>query len=121
MTEEKFINNQLQALSKSRFRNSFNLKEKDKEYIKEKGLDKIEEHAYDFITKRLAQKNIPNDGKQTPTRGHPVFIAQHATATCCRGCLYKWHNIRKGKDLSEKEIKYIVDIIMEWINRQIKK
>ncbi len=25
-----------------------------------------------------------NDGKQTPFRGHPVFTAQHATATCCR-------------------------------------
>ncbi len=119
MTEEEFIKNQLEALSKSKFRSSFNLKEKDKKYIQDKGLDKIEEHAYDFITKRLAPKDIPNDGKQTPMRGHPVFIAQHATATCCRGCLYKWHKIRKGKDLSKKEIKYVVDIIMEWISRQI--
>ena len=120
MTEEEFIKNQLEALSKSKFRSSFNLKEKDKKYIQDKGLDKIKEHAYDFITKRLAPKDIPNDGKQTPMRGHPVFIAEHATATCCRGCLYKWHKIRKGKDLSEKEIKYVVDIIMEWISRQIK-
>ena len=119
MTEEEFIKNQLEALSKSKFRSSFYLKEKDKKYIQDKGLDKIKEHAYDFITKRLAPKDIPNDGKQTPMRGHPVFIAQHATATCCRGCLYKWHKIRKGKDLSEKEIKYVVDIIMEWISRQI--
>ena len=119
MTEEEFIKNQLEALSKSKFRSSFNLKEKDKKYIQDKGLDKIEEHAYDFITKRLAPKDIPNDGKQTPMRGHPVFIAQHATATCCRGCLYKWHKIRKEKYLSEKEIKYVVDIIMEWISRQI--
>ena len=119
MTEEEFIKNQLEALSKSKFRSSFNLKEKDKKYIQDKGLDKIEEHAYDFITKRLAPKDIQNDGKQTPMRGHPVFIAQHATATCCRGCLYKWHKIRQGKDLSEKEIKYVVDIIMEWISRQI--
>ena len=119
MTEEEFIKNQLEALSKSKFRSSFNLKEKDKKYIQDKGLDKIEEHAYDFITKRLAPKDIQNDGKQTPMRGHPVFIAQHATATCCRGCLYKWHKIRKGKDLSKKEIKYVVDIIMEWISRKI--
>ena len=120
MTEEEFINNQLQALSKSKFRTGFKLKEKEKEYIKAKGLDTIENHAYDFITQRLAPKEIANDGKQTPMKGHPVFIAQHATATCCRGCLYKWHKIRKGKDLSEKEIKYVVDIIMEWINRQMK-
>ena len=115
MTEEEFINNQLQALSKSKFRTGFKLKEKEKEYIKAKGLDTIEKHAYDFITQRLAPKEIANDGKQTPMKGHPVFIAQHATATCCRGCLYKWHKIRKGKELTQKEIKYVVDLIMEWI------
>lgn len=119
MTEEEFINNQLQALSKSKFRSGFKLKEKEKEYLKEKGIDTIERHAYDFITKRLAPKEIINDGKQTPMRGHPVFIAQHATATCCRGCLYKWHKIRKGKELTQREIKYVVDLIMEWIKRQL--
>ena len=119
MTEEEFINNQLQALSKSKFRTGFKLKEKEKEYIKAKGLDTIEKHAYDFITQRLAPKEIINDGKQTPMKGHPVFIAQHATATCCRGCLYKWHKIRKGKELTQKEIKYVVDLIMEWIKRQL--
>ena len=91
----------------------------EKEYIKEKGLDTIEKHAYDFIRQRLAPKEIINDGKQTPMKGHPVFIAQHATATCCRGCLYKWHKIRKGKELTQKEIKYVVDLIMEWIKRQL--
>ena len=119
MTEEEFINNQLQALSKSKFRSGFKLKEKEKEYIKEKGMDTIESHAYDFITKRLAPKEIINDGKQTPMKGHPVFIAQHATATCCRGCLYKWHQIRKEKELTQKEIKYVVDLIMEWIKSQL--
>lgn len=119
MTEEEFINNQLQALSKSKFRSGFKLKEKEKEYIKEKGMDTIESHAYDFITKRLAPKEIINDGKQTPMKGHPVFIAQHATATCCRGCLYKWHQIRKEKELTQKEFKYVVDLIMEWIKRQL--
>lgn len=120
MTEQEFINIQLQHLSKSKFRSGFKLKEKDKQYVQDKGIKKIRQHAYDFINKRLAPKDIPNDGKQTPMRGHPVFIAQHATATCCRGCLYKWHKIRKGKELSEKEINYVVDLIMEWIKRQMK-
>ena len=111
----------LDKLSKSKFRNSFKLKEKDIIYITEKGLDKIKEHAYDFISKRLAPKNIPNDGKQTPMKGHPVFIAQHATATCCRGCLYKWHKISNNKQLNDKEINYIVNLIMLWIINQIKK
>ena len=107
-------------LSKSKFRSSFKLKEKDKDYVNEKGFDKISEHAYDFINKRLKPKYIPNDGKQTPMRGHPVFIAQHATATCCRNCLYKWHHIDKNKELNDKEVKYIVEIIMEYIRREMK-
>lgn len=89
-------------LSKSKFRNKFKLGLKDKEYIKEKGINKIKEHAYDFINKRLAPKEILNDGKQTPMRGHPVFIAQHATGTCCRGCLYKWHKIPDGRKLTDE-------------------
>ena len=109
----------LLKLSKSKFRSSFHLKDKDKIYIKDKGMDKIKEHAYDFISKRLAPDIIENDGKQTPMRGHPVFIAQHATATCCRGCLYKWHHIPKNKELSNKEIDYIVNIIIKWINREL--
>lgn len=94
------INTVLENLSKSTFRNKFHLKEKEINYIKEKGIDKIQEHTKDFINKRLAQAVIQNDGKQTPMRGHPVFIAQHATGCCCRGCLYKWHKIPKGVELS---------------------
>lgn len=109
------INEILLKLNKSKFRSSFHLKEKDKIYIKEKGIDKIRSHAYDFVEKRLAPKEILNDGKQTPMRGHPVFIGQHATATCCRGCLEKWHHISKGKELSREEIDYIVNVIMKWI------
>ena len=111
----------LYKLSKSKFRSSFHLRRYMLNYINEKGLDKIKEHAYDFINKRLAPKDIPNDGKQTPMKGHPVFITQHATATCCRGCLEKWHHIPKGRMLSEKEINYIVNLIMLWIKKEIYK
>ena len=102
-------------LSKSKFRSSFHLKEKDVLYIKEKGLDKIKSHAYDFVNKRLKDVSNIIDGKQTPMRGHPVFVAQHATATCCRGCLEKWHKIDKNKILTDKEVDYVVNIIMVWI------
>lgn len=113
-----FIDNKLYNLSKSKFRSSFKLTKKMKEYIKSNGYDIIENHAFDLIKKRLAPKEILNDGRQTPMRGHPVFIAQHATGCCCRGCLEKWHRISKEKELSEKEIKFIVALIMEWIKRQ---
>lgn len=114
----KNIDNVLNSLSYSKFRSSFHLKEKDLNYIKEKGRDKIKEHAYDFINKRLKPEVILNDGKQTPMRGHPVFIAEHATATCCRGCLEKWHGIKKGHELTDKEVDYVVSIIMKWIEKE---
>lgn len=113
-----FIDNKLYNLSKSKFRSSFKLTKKMKEYIKSNGYDIIENHAFDLIKRRLAPKEILNDGRQTPMRGHPVFIAQHATGCCCRGCLEKWHRISKEKELSEKEIKFMVALIMEWIKRQ---
>ena len=108
----------LDKLSKSTFRNRFHLKEKDIKYIDDKGMDVIREHTYDFVSKRLAPAVIPNDGKQTPMRGHPTFIAQHATATCCRGCLSKWHKISTGKELSDRDKEYIVDVIMKWIEKE---
>ena len=117
--ENKRINRVLESLSKSKFRSSFYLKTKDKEYVREKGIETIEKHARDFIEKRLAPKEIKNDGKQTPMRGHPVFIAQHATACCCRGCLNKWHKIPKNTELSNEQKDYIVEVIMTWIKRQM--
>ena len=106
-------------LSQSDFRNRFALKAKDKAYIQEKGWKTIRQHAADFIRKRLAPALIPNDGQQTPMRGHPVFIAQHATGCCCRGCFAKWHHIPAGRELTEEEQKYAVAVIMEWIRRQL--
>jgi exodeoxyribonuclease V alpha subunit len=109
----------LDKLSKSKFRAKFRLKEKDIKYIEEKGMDTIRSHACDFIRERIAPDIIENDGKQTPTRNHPVFIAQHATATCCRGCIEKWHKFPKGRYLTEEEQEYLVSVIMEWITRQL--
>ena len=85
MTKDEWYKQLFERLENSRFRSRFHLKQKDIDYIHEKGLDTIRKHAEDFITKREAPAYIPNDGKQTPMRGHPVFIAQHATATCCGG------------------------------------
>ncbi len=108
-------------LAQSKFRSSFSLKANDRSYAAEKGMDTLKEHAEDFVKKRLAPAQIPNDGKQTPMRGHPVFVAQHATACCCRGCLEKWHHIPKGRKLTEGEQAYIVKVIMEWIRREMEK
>ncbi len=109
----------LTKLALSKFRSSFKLGSKELDYVKKKGLGVIEEHARDFVRKRLAPAEIINDGKQTPMRGHPVFVAQHATATCCRNCLFKWHHIKPGYVLTDREINYIVRLIMLWITQQM--
>ena len=115
------INNKLDELSRSKFRSSFHLRKYMIKYIDDKGMDTILKHAYDFINKNLKPANIPNDGKQTPMKGHPVFMARHATATCCRGCLEKWHGITKGRELTNNEVNYVVTLIMEWIKREYKR
>ena len=62
-----------ERLSRSGFRSRFRLKPADYAYIDARGMATIRAHATDFIGKRLAPAVIPNDGKQTPMRGHPVF------------------------------------------------
>lgn len=109
----------LDSLKKSKFRNSFKLKNKDIEYIKSKGISQIERHCKDFIEKRLSNPATFTDGKQTPTKGHPVFVAQHATATCCRNCIFKWHKIEPTHILTSQEKEYIFLVIMQWINLQL--
>jgi hypothetical protein len=120
--QEMFQNDQisqaLASLKRSKFRSKFKLTEKDRKYIQGKGIDTIRQHALDFIKTRIAPQLPKNDGKQTPMRGHPVFVAQHATATCCRGCIQKWHGIEKGRALSDLEIGLVVKLVMEWIERQ---
>jgi hypothetical protein len=108
----------LSALKKSKFRSRFKLTDKDRLYIQNKGIDVVRSHAFDFIKNRLAPAFPKNDGKQTPMKGHPVFIAQHATATCCRGCLQKWYRIEKGKPLTDDEIGFVVELVMGWIGQQ---
>ena len=109
------IENLFARLQRSTFRSRFRLGVKERQYCYDKGAEVIDLHAADFIASRLAPAQIPNDGKQTPMRGHPVFIAQHATATCCRGCLEKWHAIPRGRGLSDEEQRYVVQVIHHWL------
>ena len=115
------LTNLFERLAKSDFRSRFHLSKKDWEYITEKGLTTIRKHTEDFVAKRLAPAVIPNDGKQTPMRGHPVFLAQHATGCCCRGCFFKWHHIPAGRALTKEEQEYAVAVLMAWIEKQMNK
>jgi hypothetical protein len=114
----KDVQEVLSDLRQSTFRSRIHLQQKELEYLHQKGLSEILEHAADFIEKRLAPALPANDGKQTPWHNHPVFVAQHATATCCRGCLQKWHQIPKGRALTEEEQQYIVEVISTWLSQE---
>lgn len=114
-------NNVINKLQKSKFRSSFKLKQKDIDYINEKGMSMIKRHAVNFINQKLAPANPENDGKQTPMKNHPVFIAMHACACCCRTCLYKWHKIPMNKELTKDEKNYIYGLLIYWMTLEYKK
>ena len=106
------------ALERSRFRQRFRLGPAERSYLASRGMPTVLSHAADFIAQRLAPAQPRNDGRQTPMRGHPVFIAQHATATCCRGCLAKWHGIPAGRPLAPAEQEHAVAAIARWLRHQ---
>lgn len=113
------INTVFQRLAHSSFRQRFHLGAKERQYCFIKGADTLDRHAADFIAGRLAAAEPKNDGKQTPMRGHPVFIAQHATATCCRGCLAKWHAIAPHQPLTQEQQHYILQVIHHWLVQEM--
>ena len=106
-------------LAGSRFRSRFKLGPKEQDYLAHRGLATVMDHAREFIRQRLSPAEPVNDGRQTPMRGHPVFIAQHATATCCRSCLAKWHGIPSGRELSAFEQEHIAGAIERWLIRDL--
>ena len=107
-----------ERLARSTFRRRFHLRAAEREYLESKGLDAVMSHGEKFIEERLAPADPPNDGKQTPMRNHPIFVAQHATATCCRGCLEKWHSIPKGHALTSEEKAYVLSVLRRWLISQ---
>lgn len=109
----------LTRLGSSHFRAGFSLSSKDRSYARMKGKDTIDRHAHELLAKRVGPALPPKDGKQTPYRGHPVFTAQHATATCCRGCIQRWHHIPKGRPLTEQEVDRLAALVMAWIERDL--
>lgn len=108
----------LAALASSRFRAKFRVEGRDANYLAERDDDIIRKHATRIVQERLAHSHPLNDGRQTPLRGHPVFVAQHATATCCRICLRKWHGIEAGADLTKEQVDHVVEILLAWIARE---
>ena len=97
----------------------FVLGEPEREYVTSRGMDILRLHATDFVNKRLAPENPKNDGRQTPTKGHPVFIAQHATGCNDRDGLVEFFGIEKGRALTDEEVEKVVDAILRWIEENL--
>ncbi|MBW3088615.1 DUF4186 domain-containing protein [Bifidobacterium sp. 82T24] len=111
----------LHRLGTSAFRAKFVLSAKDRDYARTKGRETIDRHAHEMLAKRVGPAEPYKDGRQTPWRGHPVFTAQHATATCCRGCIEKWHHIPKGRALTAEEVDRLAAVVMAWIDRDLER
>jgi hypothetical protein len=109
----------IDRISAQPFRAKFHLRGRDRGLAQLHGPTRLRRHAHELIARRLAPAFPDKDGKQTPYRGHPVFVAQHATATCCRGCLRKNHGIEQGRELTAEERDYVVDVICRWIEREL--
>ena len=112
------IDRAFHRLAASAFRRKFRLEGRERAYLDMWGLDRVMEQGSKFIKERLAPASPKNDGRQTPWRNHPIFVAQHATASCCRGCLEKTHEIAKGHALTEDEIAYVLNVIRTWLEGQ---
>lgn len=113
------IDQRLDAIAEQPFRARFHLRGRERALVQLRGLQAIRRHAADLIARRVAPAMPHKDGRQTPYRGHPVFVAQHATGTCCRSCLERNHEIARGHELTEPERRYVVDVIMRWVEREI--
>ena len=118
MNDDSRLDDVFSRLAESSFRRRFRLRGDELAYLRRRGMDTVLRHAGEMIAARLAPARPPNDGSQTPMRGHPVFLAQHATATCCRGCLRKWHRIPKGRALSDEEKRYVLSVLEKWLAEQ---
>ncbi len=115
------VDQTLTRLQRSAFRSRFHLNDEDRKYITQKGMDTVRRHAEDFVRQKLAPADPVNDGKQTPMKGHPVFKAMHATACCCRGCLNRWYRVAEHRELTDDEQRRIVNLIMAWIGREMRR
>jgi hypothetical protein len=59
------------------------------------------------------------DGRQTPWHGSAIYYAQHATAACCRTCIEYWHGIPRVGDLGAKELDYLTDLVVRYLDERL--
>jgi exodeoxyribonuclease V alpha subunit len=105
-------------LLKSKFRRKFHLNDADFQIIDKKGLDLLWEETKLILQDRVSVLK-ENDGMQTPFKGHPCFVGQHALGLCCRNCIEKWHGIPKELELEENHLDYFADLLLAWYAQEL--
>jgi hypothetical protein len=109
----------IEALEKEWIRHHFwhvEIPQKAINYALRKGSVALKDSIRSRLNSSVALAKPFHDGIQTPFESNnPIHYAQHATASCCRKCIEKWHGIERGKDLNEEEITYLTQLIMEYI------
>jgi hypothetical protein len=93
-----------------------NIDERAMNYAKRKGKLGLIETAEHFLRKYIAKPADAFSSISTSMDGNPIHYAQHATATCCRRCIEKWHGIPPDRYLQEDEILYFLRLVQLFIN-----
>jgi hypothetical protein len=74
-----------------------------------------------FVREELAKGIAPprpwGDGRRVPVEGpklegHPLFYAQHATASCCKKCAYYWWGLPRDQQYSDPQLDFLTSMCM---------
>ncbi len=79
----------------------------------------LREKSLDRLRKKIGVASPPFDGRQTPLSGNVIYYGQHGTASCCRKCLEYWHGIPMGRPLSNRELGYLANLVMLYIEDRV--
>lgn len=109
----------LEKVAESDYRAEIDLGPEDMDYVNSRGFDMMVRHAHDFVERRLGPARPRNEGKQTPLKGHPLFLAQHATGADSRAALSEYHGIAEGKKLSRQQMDYVTDVVLRWLEERL--
>jgi hypothetical protein len=92
-----------------------NIDDRAVNYAKRKGKINLMATVEKRIRSSVSKPADSFDGRQTDWNGNPIFYAQHATATCCRRCIEKWHNIPRDRELTKSEIQYFTELARRYL------
>ena len=84
-------------------------------------IDEMRSKVIKILSNKINKKRseIFRDSTQTPKGKDIIYLAQHATGTCCRRCIEEWYGINKEEIMNEEQINFLTEIIMTYINEKV--